>query len=249
MPTPSKKPRSPKEYQSDLEWLNDAKGDRKKNGRTAKHKFMRIVNNNFDENSKFLTLTFAENMTDVEVANQMFNKFIKRLKYHFEKTEGNDNISYVVAIEFQARGAVHYHLLINMPYIVKQKLAEIWGHGFIKINKLKKKEIISLEGNQVEMRDISHVDNVGAYLSKYMSKTEKDLRLKDKKQFWASRNIEHPIAFKGEEADEIITVYGIDKMTPVINTEYPSEHHGQIQYEQFNLNRKTKTEGNEDETD
>lgn len=214
MPIPNRS-KTPVKKKTDDEWLDDKQGDKKNNGRRARWKFMRIINNNFDENSKFVTLTFAENITDVEQANYHLTKFIQRLKTHFKGEE----IVYVCSIEFQDRGAVHYHLLLNMPYVAKDRLAEIWGHGFVQINK------------------ITHVDNVGAYVSKYMTKADQDIRLKGKKAFWTSRNIQKPIDFKGKEAEDLIQIYGIDKRKPVFKEEYNSDHHGTITYEQFNLNR------------
>lgn len=38
--------------------------------------------------------------------------------------------------EFQKRGAIHYHLLCNLPFVSSKELAEIWTHGFIKIKKI-----------------------------------------------------------------------------------------------------------------
>ena len=106
-------------------------------------------NNTYD---KFLTLTFAENMTNIEDTNYLFKKFIKKLKYNYNLL----NLKYLAVIEFQQRGAVHYHVLLNIPYIPHMELQELWGHGFVFINA------------------ISHVDNLGAYVLKYMTKDNKD---------------------------------------------------------------------------
>ena len=67
-------------------------------------------NNKYD---KFLTLTFADNMTDIKECNLLFKNFIKRLKYQYDL----HNLKYLAVIEFQQRGAVHYHVLLNIPYI------------------------------------------------------------------------------------------------------------------------------------
>ena len=50
----------------------------------------RIVDCNFDDNTKFMTLTFKENIQDITYTNYEFNKFIKRLNfylYHEKKAE------------------------------------------------------------------------------------------------------------------------------------------------------------------
>ena len=105
----------------------------------------RLVNSNPQLN-KFLTLTFAENITDLKTANYIFNKFILRMNYKY------NNFEYLAVPEFQKRGAVHYHLLCNLPFIEIAELQELWGQGFVKINK------------------IDDVNNVGAYVSKYLGK-------------------------------------------------------------------------------
>lgn len=104
----------------------------------------RLACSNFNaEYDKFFTLTFKDNLTDVKEANYIFRQFIKRLKYKF-----GDNIKYLAVVEFQNRGAVHYHVLSDIPYVPQQELQELWGQGFVYINA------------------ISHVDNIRSIYSK-----------------------------------------------------------------------------------
>ena len=57
----------------------------------------RLACSNFNgEYDKFFTLTFRENIQDVKIANEIFKKFILRLKYKFKY-----NIKYLAVIEFQ----------------------------------------------------------------------------------------------------------------------------------------------------
>ena len=112
--------------------------NRRGNMQKARNRLRRLITANFDEHSKFITLTFKENLTDVKKANYEYMKFIQRLRYRY------GDFKYIAVIEFQKRGAVHYHMISNLPYIDNSKLCEIWGQGFVKIN------------------DIRHVDNVGA---------------------------------------------------------------------------------------
>ncbi|WP_452176556.1 rolling circle replication-associated protein, partial [Kordiimonas lipolytica] len=66
-------------------------------------------------------------MKDVKESNYNFKKFIQRLNYKMDL-----KLKYSCVVEFQKRGAVHYHLLAyNLPFIENSKLAEIWGHGFV----------------------------------------------------------------------------------------------------------------------
>lgn len=135
---------------------------------------------NFDTNDKFVTLTFAENMTDLKKGNNLFKCFVKRLKYWAEKK--GVNLKYLAVIEFQKRGAIHYHMLCNLPFIKKAELTEIWGNGFVKINAIDK------------------VDNLGAYITKYMTKEKADDRLKTEKGYLCSRNLKRPKVYKSWES-------------------------------------------------
>ncbi len=140
----------------------------------------RLINMNYDNQTKFFTLTFSENLCDVGRANQLFTKFIKRLKYHIDNEFGGALLKYIATWERQKRGAIHYHLvLFNFPYIKKSILADIWGHGFVKINK-----ITNIE-----------VGRIGQYVSKYFAK-ELNLKESKKKAFFKSKNLEQPIIEK-----------------------------------------------------
>lgn len=117
------------------------------------------INANITDPKKtlFITLTYAENMQEPDKLYQDFRKFNMRLKYYLNKNK-LPSYEYFLVIEPQGRGSLHGHLLLIFkdlsPYIENDKLAEIWGHGFVKINSLK------------------NVDNVGAYLSAYLSDME-----------------------------------------------------------------------------
>lgn len=184
------------------------------NDRRSKWNFIRLTNSNFGQHSKFITLTFAENVQDLDQAHKEYDKFIKRMRRRY------GNFKYAVAIEFQKRGAVHYHMMSDLPYIPKRELAKIWGQGFVRIN------------------DIKHVDNVGAYLSKYMTKGDgRDPRLNGRKMYLTSKNLDRPLIFRGEAADMILRQYGLKDKKTVLEDVYASEHHGLISYKQYNLKR------------
>lgn len=135
----------------------------------------RIVDCNFDDNTKFMTLTFKENIQDITYTNYEFNKFIKRLNFYLYH-EKKQRLKYLAVWENQKRGAIHYHIIFfDFPFIKTKKLEEIWGHGFVKINKI----------------DVDSKENRGRYVSKYFSK---DIDMKNYKQkaFFKSRNLIMP---------------------------------------------------------
>ena len=89
----------------------------------------------------------------------------------------NQQLKYIATWELQQRGAIHYHLvLFSVPYIKNDKLSELWGNGFIKINKIK--ETVKTEA-------------VGVYITKYFVK-DLDKKANQKKAYFSSRNLIKP---------------------------------------------------------
>lgn len=116
-----------------------------------------LINNNFvgAKNELHMTLTYAENMTDTERLYADFKRFMMRLKRKYK----GQSIDYLNVIEPQERGAWHCHLLIRFNdvrsiFLENKKIAEMWGQGFVTI------------------RSLAEVDNIGAYLSAYLSDIE-----------------------------------------------------------------------------
>ncbi len=134
----------------------------------------------------FITLTFAENVKDVATANTYFNKWRTQFARGCKK-EGF-SLKYLCVPEFQKRGAVHYHILTNVPLgsellpkqKYKQKMYDVkyWPHGFCSGFDVK---------NKVDANF-----NIGLYMIKYMLK-DLDKRLFQKKKVLSSRNLEKPI--------------------------------------------------------
>ena len=118
------------------------------------------VNKHLDYNqrqqmTKFLTLTFKENKQDLTEANLEVTKYLKRLSYYYYGVKKNV-IKYICVPELQKRGAWHYHIILfNAPYMAHYRLLELWGHGSVYINALKR------NSDGVE---------VAKYVTKYISK-------------------------------------------------------------------------------
>ena len=188
--------------------------DRQGNQHKARNNLRRLITANFDASSKFITLTFKDNLTDVKQANYEFTKFIQRLRYKYGK-----EFKYANVIQFQDRGAVHYHMMSDLPYIPHKQLQEIWKNGFVYINK------------------ITHVDNVGAYMIRYMGKDMTDSRLMGEKSYMTSKNLERPREYVGDEAQMIIEALQLEDKKMVYNSSYTTEHLGLDLYKQYNLKR------------
>ena len=182
----------------------------------------RLACSNFNnEYDKFLTLTFADNKTDVKECNTLFKAFIRKLKKY------NDNLKYLAVIEFQNRGAVHYHVLLDIPYIPQNELQDLWGNGFVFINA------------------ISHVDNIGAYVVKYMTKDNKDTRLRGQKAYLFSRNLKKPEKVINHNLKDfyklekrIYDKYKLNDLKAEYEADFKSEIMGECHYKQYNLKRR-----------
>jgi hypothetical protein len=137
----------------------------------------RLVDCNYDDKSSFLTITFKENITDVKLAHNEFEKFMKRLKRYLKRTK----IKYIATWERQKRGAVHYHIILfDVPFMDVNKLEEIWGNGFVKINQIAK---------SVKQWEI------GVYLTKYFVK-DIDKKERYSNAYSKSRGLIEPIEYK-----------------------------------------------------
>jgi hypothetical protein len=126
-------------------------------------------------------------------------------------------LKYAVVIEFQKRGAIHFHVLFfNLPYIDQNILAKLWGKGFIKINK------------------IDNVKNIGSYVTKYMSKDFGDSRLCGQKSYFTSRGLKKPFITYDESAINILLNAMPDK-DKAFQIEFDSKFSGKSKFIQFNL--------------
>ncbi len=175
----------------------------------AKSNIARLINSNFNRypgySSKFVTFTFKDNVTDISIANKEWHKFIKRLNRYV-----GYKVKYVVVIEFQKRGAIHYHcVFFNLPLIpvtdymaklwainsnVNVTLSSLWGNGFVKVNR------------------IDNIKNVGSYVSKYLSKNIDDDRLAGKKTYFCSQGLYKPITVINAEAEYVESCFTLEDL-------------------------------------
>lgn len=192
--------------------------------RQRRARIRQLVTQNFDSTSKFVTLTFDDqrefDIRDPLACNRYFRLFVMRLKHR------HPGLKYVAVIEFQdknGRGAVHYHMICNLPFIEKAELAKIWGGGFVKINAIDK------------------VDNIGAYVVKYMTADMDDTRLQGKSAYLHSRGLEEPVeltTWKGDTLEWREVHESLKSKTPSYSAKYESANAGEVEYIQYNSIRK-----------
>ena len=140
----------------------------------------------------FYTITFKENMQDIPTANKEFQKFIQRLNYHV-----GHKLKYLSVIEFQKRGAIHYHVVFfNLPFIDKAVIEKKWGHGFTRI----------------ETAD--NVNDCALYIAKYLKKNLIDKRLVGQKSYFTSKGLPRPETYyQDQNIDTILQSATLNKVS------------------------------------
>lgn len=189
---------------------------KRRNANVARNKIRRLVNSNFKEGGKFVTLTFADtyefDITDLEDCNRQYRNFMYRMRKEYGLFD------YITVVEFQdsyGRGAVHYHMIADLPFVPAKKLRAMWGHGFVKINLLK-------------------YGNMGVYVAKYITKYMYDKRFEGRRKFFTSKGLQKPKVYYGMEAIRLIAmVMRFAKLK--YNTTYESEYNGVVSYYAFYL--------------
>lgn len=160
--------------------------NRKETLNKARNNIIRLINCNPDLTT-FVTLTYAENMQDLQHSKYHLKVLFKNLQADFK------DFRYLYVLEFQSRGAIHYHMLCNLPVPVitagrKEKKTEeqknfenyfremYWEHGFVDIRDL------AQEGNT----------NVGLYVAVYLVEDLYKLDLGGARCYGYSRNLNRP---------------------------------------------------------
>lgn len=190
----------------------------------ARTNLKRIINSNVNQygkcvTPKFLTLTFKDNLQDLKVANNEFKKFMQRLNYYIYG-EKVSKLKYSAVVEFQERGAIHYHVVMyNMKYVPAGNINKIWDYS-------------DYIGN-INIKKIKNVDNIGNYLCKYMTKESENKTLRGNKSYFNSRGLKKP-----QEITDKKRVEALLQALPLKHLKhfftFDNEYTGHTQYFQFN---------------
>ena len=91
---------------------------------------------------------------------------------------------------------------------------------------------------------IEHVDNIGAYILKYITKNNNDVRLMGQKAYLTSRNLKHPEELVNHDLKEfdklegiLYDKYNLNGLKPIYEANYQTEILGNCSYKQYNLFR------------
>lgn len=203
---------------------------RKQTVRDARNTTRRLALMNFESGDKFLTLTFDpkrfndDDLRDTLFTDKEFKKFIQRFNYHY-----GVKLKYLAVREFHKSGRIHYHMICDWKknLLFEDEIREnerflgekIWKNGF------------------VDIKQLDHVDNVGAYIIKYMTKNVAMEFFKGKKVYLCSKGLERPMIYRDVEAEAILKAYDLQAKKEVFTNSYESEYLGTITYKEYNLKR------------
>lgn len=216
------------EIEKNIEELTE-KEKRAKNLRAKKTKIIDLINSNayqwVSRKGKiykpiFLTLTFAKNIIDLDYANNEFKKFIKRLGYEI-KGQKYSFLKYIAVVEFQERGAIHYHVIFfNLPYMenIYDRFRALWMHGSSNI------------------KSVRSVKNIGWYMAKYLTKSGNGDRLEFRKHYFTSKGLKKPdIIWLEEVIDMIKSMLPEEARTNREPIKFSTDYMGDIERNYYNI--------------
>ena len=196
---------------SPIDVLEPERDYRKEHLGRVKRNIERITFCNFDNKyTSLITLTYRANITDLDIANKDFNKFIMRLNYTLQKLK-RPALKYICRPEFQERGAIHYHLVTNLrsfpftPDVVREwraagTLPDAWKDEYnirdLWHGKEAGKGMINLEPIKKGMFSVC------SYLTDYLTKQTDD-KLQQRKSFFTSRELDKPEQYYDSDAMQV----------------------------------------------
>lgn len=151
---------------------------------------------NADEWLSFVTLTFARNEEDVSIANKQFDNWTRSIRRVYP------DFRYLGTVEFQKRGAVHYHILTNIKpggdLIPERTPIKTYNPKKGKTYELKYYDLKYWRQGYSSAEDLSAYDdkfNAGLYICKYLYK-DIDMRLFGRNKILKSNNLRKPDVIK-----------------------------------------------------
>lgn len=179
----------------------DSDSRRKQTLNEARNNIIRLVGCNSDM-KVFCTLTYKNNMQDIK-------KSRKHLQYFFQKLHKEyNNLKYLWVMEYQDRGAIHFHILLNIQLPIKHingrkskdhKQIEndfnkkYWNRGFI--------DLKALEDNY----------QAAKYIATYLVKDLLELDLEGYRVYSYSKNLNKPKVSKifilDTKVESVIAIY------------------------------------------
>lgn len=183
-------------------------------------KLREIINTNFtgQANEKFITLTYRENMQDVERLQRDFQIWMKSVRRKFGKCD------YISIVKYQDRGAFCLQTVIKFyelenNYLDYDVIRSLWKHGIVLIDRLVKNKDIGL-------CITDNINNNAAYYPSAM------------KLYRRSKGIKDPVVYVTTKKDFIES---IDDMELVNSSKYEVVSDGEVvnftSYENYTMKK------------
>jgi hypothetical protein len=135
----------------------------------------------------FLTLTYEKDQTSAPAAKAHLRAFIKRIQRLYE----NRKMAFVWRMEFQERGAVHFHIMaFNLPFTPKETIKSMWA------------QVIGGYDPFTRIEMIYSAKKTMNYVGKYVAKV-------DKQDLSGFNPLTYLSAYQKKHGDEIGRVWGI----------------------------------------
>lgn len=148
---------------------------KKVNDRQLVRKLTRILNENFDGTSRYVTFSYSKDNRppDVETLLAQIRELLKKMRKVY-KEEGQA-LMYVETAEVGSRGAAHIHMVIND--IDMRKIEKLWKYGYV---------------SSKPLDDSGQYRKLAEYFIKYYQKTKETNEQIQKKAYNCSRNLKRP---------------------------------------------------------
>lgn len=144
------------------------------NDRQLVRKLTRILNDNFDGTSWYITFSYRkEDRPDIERLLCHVRELLKKMRKIYKDMEGE--LKYVEVEEVGERGAVHIHMVINDIDI--REIKKLWKYGYVTAKPLD---------------DSGQYRKLAEYFIKYHQKTRGTAEQIRKKAYSCSRNLTRP---------------------------------------------------------
>lgn len=162
------------------------------NDRQLVRKLTRILNENFDDTSRYVTFSYTkENRPDMDRLINQKRELLKKMRKAY-KDDGQE-LKYVETTEVGERGAVHIHMVIND--IDMRKIEKLWRYGYVSSKPL---------DSSGQYRKLAE------YFIKYFQKTRNTSAQIQKKAYNCSRNLKRPEpqrrAMRGNRFSKVINI-------------------------------------------
>jgi hypothetical protein len=178
-------------------------------------KLQRKIYANFKKYDKFITLTFDPKQfpqaNDYDFALKKFNL----LRIQMKKYMKEDLLKFIAVPEFQKNGNVHFHLICNLPYILKAQIDSWWQYGF------------------VDIRAIESVAQSSRYIAKYIGKSFDEKKLLNRKRYLCSNYLDKSKIIYNEGAIALLSQIRALEISSFRSSTYSSEWNGKVDYESY----------------